>query len=97
MLDLRFPQRRLERVLSSGMTHNQIDHILTDRIQMCLMSSLSGEQPVIHITLGWLQKLGRDWQKINDQCKNLLQSDSVSRKHEVEGKEHCKGRVSNRL
>ena len=50
-----------------GKTYNHIDHILIEReigdgIQVYSMYDLSGELTVTLITMGWLQKLGKEWQ-----------------------------------
>jgi flagellar biogenesis protein FliO len=36
------------------------------------MNDLSGELAVILITIWWLQKLGKNWQKVNNQHKSLM-------------------------
>jgi hypothetical protein len=65
-----------------GKTHNQIDHILIDRRQhssVYLMSDLSGGQTAVLTIIWWWQKLGRDWQWVNEQHKNLIWRGSNSR------------------
>jgi hypothetical protein len=57
-----FPHRNIHKfTLTSpdGKTHNQIDHILIDSIQVYLMSHCSGEYTVILTTVWWRRKLGR--------------------------------------
>jgi hypothetical protein len=45
-----------------GKTHNQIG----DSIKVYLMSDHSGQQIVMLCTVWWWQKLGRDWQRVNN-------------------------------
>jgi len=44
-----------------GKTHNQIEPVLTDSIQVYLMYDLSEELTLMLTTIWWLQKLGKDW------------------------------------
>jgi hypothetical protein len=40
-------------------------------IQVYLMSDCSGQQIVILTTIWWWQKLGRDWQRVNNQSQEI--------------------------
>jgi hypothetical protein len=42
------------------------------RNYVCLLSDLSGNWIVIPIAVLWHEKLGRDWQLVNEQHKNLI-------------------------
>jgi hypothetical protein len=51
------------------------DHIMHLSV---LFYDLTGELTVILITICWLQKLGKDWQQVNNQHRSLLWKDLIS-------------------
>jgi hypothetical protein len=63
-----FPHRNIHKYTWTsphGKTHNQIDHLLIDRIwhSSILDVRFSGQLTVVLITIWWWQKLGENWRR----------------------------------
>jgi len=62
------------------------------------MYEVSGELPVTTITIWWLQKLGKDWQKVNKQHRSLMgEGFNLSKLHELEVRKQYQIEITNRL
>jgi hypothetical protein len=70
-----FPRRKIHKftwTFPDEETHNQMEHI-----QVYLMSDRSGQQIVILTTVGWWQKIGRDWKSVKKQHTDFICRGSI--------------------